>query len=371
MAGGCSTDGVYRFAGEAGACLRVVTRLRSMPGPSLRMMAKRSSKATATQDQGVDARWRVVLLAGKEIYLHAAWTKQIRQALEEAHGGVDVVLYDGATARPAEVLDDCRSMGLMQPYRLVIVDQADQFVKEDSRPIVERYAQAPSETATLVLRAEKWNKGKLDAMIESCGSILACDPPANARAWLADHAKRAGIRISPEAIGLLLDRVGDDLGRLHGELEKLSLAAGDLGGDITESLVAEMVGATREEDLWKNQSRLLSRDPNIALGHLHMLLDRSPREAAVPVAYMCMDLARKIHGCSRGMRQGIPPGVLSKDLRLWGAEAIFDIARAADPDKAGEVFAQAVGVDHRQKTGVGDASRALEVLTLRFGSLGR
>lgn len=304
--------------------------------------------------------------------MHAAYTRRIRQALEETHGGIDIALHDGAAARPADVLDDCRTMGLMQPHRLVIVDAAEQFVKEDNRPIVERYAQSPSECATLLLRATTWHKGRLDAIIEKCGAILACDAPPDVAAWLSQHAKEQGVRLSPKAAALLVDRIGDDLGRLHGELEKLSIAALDSGGEVTDALVAELVGATREEDMWKSQSRLLADDPQAVLQHLHVLLDNNPRDATVPVAYLFMDLARKIHGCARGMQQGVSQFELSRDLKLWSAkEEVFAIARKAGPGRAAQVFAQAVALDQRQKTGVGDAVRGLEILALRFASLRR
>ncbi len=337
-------------------------------------MAARTSRKPVQGASAVeiDPRWRIILLAGPELFLQAELTRRIRAALEEAHGGVDVALHDGASARPADVLDDCRSLGLMQPYRMVIVDAADQFVKEDSRPIVERYAVAPSESATLVLRASTWHKGKLDSLIEACGAVIPCTSPANIPAWLTQHAKEIGVRISTKAAALLVDRVGDDLGRLHGELEKLSLAALDTGGEISDALVAEMVGATREEDVWKSQARLLAANPEAALKHLHTLLDAGPRDATVPVAYLCMDLARKMHACARGIQQGVSPNAVAAELRLWTAkEEVIALARKAGPKRAARLFAQSVAIDHRQKTGVGDAVRGLEILTLRFASLSR
>lgn len=337
-------------------------------------MPARASRKSEQDASGieVDPRWRIILLAGPELYLQAENTRRIRAALEAAHGGVDVTLHDGASVRPAEVLDDCRTLGLMQPYRLVIVDAADQFVKEDSRPIIERYAAAPSESATLVLRASTWHKGKLDALIEKCGAVIPCAPPADIPTWLTRHAREIGVRISPRAAVLLVDRVGDDLGRLHGELEKLSLASMDSGGEISDALVAEMVGATREEDIWKSQARLLTANPEAALKHLHTLLDAGPREATVPVAYLCMDMARKIHACSRAIQQGISLYSVAGELKLWSAkEEVFALARKTGPRRAAKNFAQCVALDHRQKTGVGDPVRGLEILTLRFASLNR
>ena len=111
-------------------------------------MAKRSagtSRAPNSDD-------RIVVLIGKELFLRAQYTSMLRASLEKVHGEIETFQFSGDSVDPAEVLDECRSFGLMASYKLVIVDDADQFVRADTRPMIERYAQNPSEQATLVLR---------------------------------------------------------------------------------------------------------------------------------------------------------------------------------------------------------------------------
>jgi DNA polymerase III delta subunit len=318
---------------------------------------------------------RIVLLTGKELFLHAEHTERLREKLRAAHGGADTFRFDGESADPAAVLDECRTFGLMSPHKLVVVDAAEQFVKDDRRPIMERYAAAPSDGATLVLRAETWRTGKLDRLIEACGVIVACDPlkPAQAVAWCVDVCRaRHGATLSAEGARLLVDRLGTDLARLDGELEKLALDAsgGERAAVISERAVAETVGRSREEAVWVIQSALLTRDAGTAVSAVRDAVEMS-RHPTVLISWACVDLARKLHGAARGLDAGERPFDLVKSLRLWGdsQEAILSAARRMRPDEAATLLRAAVEADVRQKTGGGDPQRLLERLALRFASV--
>lgn len=318
----------------------------------------------------------MVLLAGKELFLHGEHTERLREALREAHGEVDVVRYDGATVEPAAVLDECRTFGLMQQHKIVVVDQADQFVKETHRPMVERYVTSPSDAATLVLRAETWHKGKLDAMIEKCGIIVRCEPVTSGEAsrWaVARCAKAHGTTLEPEGASLLVERLGTDLGRLDSELAKLALNAmtpGGKPGQVTAALVGELVGRSREEEVWVIQSALLSRDPAVAIGAVRDAIEVS-RHPTVLVSWACVDLARKVHGAAQGLAAGARPFDLVRGLRLWGSsqEAVLSAARRVEPRRAAALLREAIRADVRQKTGVGEPQRILEALALRFAGM--
>jgi DNA polymerase III delta subunit len=136
------------------------------------------SEAAPMGASALDASRRVVVLYGPEVFLRTQYTVQLRGSLEAKFGGVEIFQLDGATAQVVDVLDECRSFGLMAGHKLVIVEDADQFVKEGTREVLERYAANPSENATLLLRSEKWRTGNLDGIIiEKGGAIVRCEAP--------------------------------------------------------------------------------------------------------------------------------------------------------------------------------------------------
>jgi DNA polymerase III subunit delta len=330
------------------------------------------ARKPAPTPAGLSADARVVILHGKEAMLRQLHTQALREALSKVHGSVDTLTFDGQTAQAADVLDECRSFGLIAGYKLVLVDHADQLVKEATRPLFERYCEALAEGgeagATLVLRADTWRPGNLDKKVAAVGAVIKCEEPSRdeAIAWAVRRAaKEHKAALQPDAAEMLVDRVGANLARLDSELGKLSAAAGE--NAIDPRLVAYFVGASREEQVWGIQESILSAPPEEALRHLRYILDVS-RQPAVMVSWALTDLARKIHAASRAMAQGAKPGELFKPLKLWGGsgEAVLGAARRIPPGRALELLRAAVRADMRQKSGFGEPERTLEMLVLEF-----
>ncbi len=327
-------------------------------------MAKRSSPkaATPTADD------RVVALVGKEIFLRTEHTSALKKALEGAHGQVDVVRFDGESTSAAEVLDECRSFGLLAGHKMVVVDEADRVLLADSRPLFERYCESPCEGATLVLRAEKWNRGKLDKLIDAAGAFVKCDAVDESRAvaWAGRRcAQQHGHPIENDAARLLVSKLGTDLGRIDAELAKLASGVPE-NEPVSRDHVVELVGQTREEELWSVQAEILSGDCERAIGYVRRLLDGAPRDAAVPVTFACVDLARKLAGLAAAKAQGRDARSAAKDLKIWGPgqQEMLRAAGRMSPAEARRLFARAVDADAAQKSGLGRPDRVLERLAV-------
>lgn len=336
-------------------------------------MAKRAaSPAKKPPAAQLDASTRIALITGKDAWLRSGYTDRLRAALTEAHGAIDTFRYDGASASITEPLDECRSFGLLAAHKLVIVDDADDWVKGDERrPIIERYAANPSDAATLVLRSESWHPGKLDKLIADHGAIIKCDSPdrRTAEAILIRKAREELARdLTPDAARMLVDRVGTDSGRLAQEIAKLA-AASTHNAQITPALIRELTGVTREEQAWEIQRAVLFGTPEQALAKLRELLEVS-RVPTQPLRWSLMDLARKVHGASRGLADRRSPGELSSAFKLWGdiQDGVFTAARKLPPASAARLLNDTLNLDRDSKTGFGDEVRLLEALTLRFTS---
>ncbi|MGP1273162.1 MAG: DNA polymerase III subunit delta [Phycisphaerales bacterium] len=314
----------------------------------------------------------ILVLHGKEAFLRADYTRTLRERLAQTRGEIETLYFDGTRDALADVLDECRSFGLMQQHKLVAVDNADQLIKGDGRPLIERYAQAPVENATLVLRCDTWHRGNLDKLIEQAGGeIVKCEdlPPHAALGWATDRASRQhGVTLDRAAGELLVERIGGDLGRLDAELGKLAAASN--GKAITRELVGELVGMTREEEAWSIQAMMLSRNPEAMLRQLRTILDNSKQDQTVLTFFAAMDLCRKLHLATEGLRQGMTPDTLARSLKLWGPsrEAVLSAARRLTPETTSALLTMSVEADRRSKSGLGRADRLLERVALAIGS---
>ncbi|MEZ6235604.1 MAG: hypothetical protein R3B68_15570 [Phycisphaerales bacterium] len=356
----------------------------------------------------LDASTRVAVLHGKDAYLRSRHTAELRAALEAEHEDLDVLSFDGLSAQPADVLDECRSFGLMARHKLVVVDNADSFIKESARPLLERYCQAPSDSATLVLRSDRWNKGKIDDRIGQIGAIIKCEAfsPAEAVGFVGAQAKEHGASIEPATAAMLVERVGTDAGRLSGEVAKLAIAAGcwDVSGasgnakgakeakagkgskgskagaggtgvqtpTIAAAHIDELVGQTREDEAWGLQDVLIEGRPEPILASLRRVLDNAPRETGVLVTIVMIDLARKMHALGQAMAAGENPRSVTGKLRIWPFEragAMVERARRSSPDRLRDLVHAAIEADLRQKSGLGRSHRTIERLALKFAAV--
>lgn len=339
------------------------------------IMAK-SKTPTLTADM------RIVLIHGDEPFLRTSHTQTLLEALQEAHGDITPIVYDGETVDLATVLDELRSYGLMQPYKMVILDNADAFLaakgddddsdpgspKANIRSAMERYAANPVDHATLVMRARTWRKGKIDKLIDKCGAIVPvkpCTPVAAAKWCVGRCAKRYGCTIDGQAASALVDRMGTALNRLDVELQKLAAYVGE-GNVIQREDVILLGGQTSDEKAWAVQNAAL-QSPADAMSMLDELL-AVPNVNEVPTSWALCDLTRKLYAACALRDQGVAPGAVSKRLRLWGEaqRLVMNAAGRLDRTRAAKLSRVAISADQRLKSRPDDKRRTLESVTIQL-----
>lgn len=332
----------------------------------------------------------MAIFHGPEVYLRSGYTEQLKSAIEKAGHEVQVIRFDGVTAAPADVLDECRSLSLLAPYKMVIVDDADQFItpkksgdgeddesedeSKDSgkrRAMLERYVQSPSEQVTLVLRSEDWWKGKLDKLALKVGVVKECAPLDKKRAanWAATRARQTyGRSMEVSAVELLVSSLNGDLARIDGELAKLSGTTRE-GETISAALVERLVApVAQERKPWELSDVLLNADPSSAMNKLHELLDRCGIDP-VALRWACLDTATKLHAVSQEIARGVPAAAAGKSFKFFfGAKAdgCRRVGKNAGPGACAALLRECVEADWRGKTGQGDAVHGLEGLVLSF-----
>jgi len=340
----------------------------------------------------------VAVLHGPEQFLIAQHTRDLRDALTRKHAEIDVFTFDGGSVSPAEVLDECRSMGLMMRHKLVMIDNVEKFLSESddeadavpkgpsrrgapasrsARELMESYAKQPESGATLLLRANVWRPGNLDkAIIAGGGVIVKCEKIGidAALSWAMARAPKAlGVALAPDAAELMIEELGNDLARISSELDKLAIAArarpseGGAAPAITIDLVRHLVGASRQDDAWSMQSELLAGSMPGALGALRARLDLS-RMSPVLLGVAYIDLARKLSRASIAASLGKRDNEIAGEAGLWGAASgpIVSVAKRLPPPAAAALLREAIRADERQKSGDGDPEHILEGLTVTF-----
>ncbi len=324
-------------------------------------------------------RTRICVLYGTEPMLLRLCFDSLRSVIESVHHRFETVRFDGQTASLADIFDHLCSLSLLAPYKLIVVDAADVFVTAH-RQALERYAAKPVDHATLILRSQKWHRGKLDQLIERVGCVIKCEPlPAgNAKTWLIDRAKDVYQRtLDPVAAMALVDRLGCDLMQLDGELAKLAVTVG-ADQRIGLSHIDHVVRRGGDEQAWAVQEAVLASLVQWAsasggrtaaapggragvIEKIHDLVDHAG-QADVLVAYFVADLVRKLLLGAMMKRQGYGAQQIAQRFKLWGPRKrlFMTVLDRIDESALSRMFDQVIRFDVRSKTGRGSPVRNLE-----------
>src|SRR5213593_2836714 len=135
---------------------------------------------------------------------------------------------------------------LLAAVRVVVLRGVENVRKTSKvRQALVRYLQAPNPTTLLILVQGAGEPP--DAELARSATTVAIEPlPApRVHKWVAHRAKQLQLTLEPDAAELLVQTVGNDLGALAGELEKLAavVAGRTSGGGATREDVAALVGA--------------------------------------------------------------------------------------------------------------------------------
>jgi DNA polymerase-3 subunit delta len=302
----------------------------------------------------------VYALVGSDSFRQLQALHDILAAMPADVQRVDV---EGDRAELAEVLDELRSFAMFGGAKLVVVREADAFISR-FREQLEDYVANPSQSGTLVLRLNSLPANqRIYKAIAKTGKIEDCNPPKDAVRWAADHGQSAhGIKLSPDAARLLVELVGNDLGRLDGELAKLALQADDRGGKVDADAVTNSAAFQREQEMWDMTNELAAGNAAAALKRWRQLiqLDSSAEFRAVTWLGMWLeDVGAVVNNGNTSKLTWKYKNRLNQFMSAARALGKAGHARALD------LLAE---IDHQSKSGVGDAASNVERFILTIGN---
>jgi DNA polymerase III subunit delta len=171
---------------------------------------------------------------------------------EERESGF--VRHDLGEASLAAVIDDARSMNLFAARRVVAAVSAEAALPkvlsrdregavddDDGAPrggedVLAAYMRDPSPGVVLLVEATRWDfEGEDKKKLERVRKFYSAIPDLvefkrhsaeDARMEAQSLARKAGLRVEPSAMELLVESLGNDMARIATEIEKLSLYAG-------------------------------------------------------------------------------------------------------------------------------------------------
>jgi DNA polymerase-3 subunit delta len=300
----------------------------------------------------------VYALAGESSYLQL---EKLGELLRMAPPDTQRLDMEGDSAQLADVFDELRSFAMFGGSKVLIMRDGEEFISR-FREQVEGYLANPSTSATLVLRCNKKipSNQRVYKLLQKCGEIIDCDPPKDVVRWIIARAKDAhALTVNLDVAQLIFEFIGNDMGRIDNELAKLALTGKQriALADIEESVAFQAV-----RPMWDLTNALSMGNKEEAVRRWRQLLQMEKSAEFRGITWLSLWL-ENVRRALELLRQGIAPGAIAKELRIWPAsmgDSFITVARHLGDAGVCKAMAQLAEIDYQSKTGVGDAAENVE-----------
>lgn len=256
-------------------------------------------------------------------------------------------------------LAELMSPSLFADGRVVVLEAAHEAAKDTAEAVLD-YARTPSEGIVLVVEHPGGNRGKAlaDGLRTAGAAVTEC--PRMTRfedraAFVREEVRRAGGRISADAVPVLLDAIGSDLRELAAAAAQL---ATDTDGAVDAAAVRRYHRGRAEVTGFTVAEKVMSGDRSAALEALRWAT--SLGVAPVLVADALADAVRTVARVSASGR-GDPYRMASQlGMPPWKVKKAIGQARGWHPDGLAEALHLVAGVNADVKGAAADADYALE-----------
>ncbi len=292
----------------------------------------------------------VAVLFGEESHLKQQCIAKLTELVlgTGPDAAVGLVKFSGKDTELKTVKSELQTVGMFASSRLVVVEDADEFVT-NYREGLEAYCLKPSSRSVLVLDCKSWKSNtRLAKKIAESGLELDCGELAAGalQKWITEHAAAAhGKQLSRDSASLLMELAGTGLGQLSMELAKLASYVGERP-QIKPEDVRQLVGGWKAEETWTMTDAVRDGNPGLALTCLSKLLHAG--EAAPKILGGLIYVFKKFAVATERSRRQMPlrealreAGIFPRDIdsserylkRLGRPRADQLFARLADADR--------------------------------------
>jgi DNA polymerase-3 subunit delta len=239
----------------------------------------------------------------------------------------------------SSVLDDARSLSLFAANRVIWASGAEAALP---RRIVEKddgaaddglsgYLRDPTPGTVVVFECSRYEfEGEDKQKLERVQKFFAAIPDvvefrpfplADARRLAQDLARDAGLRIGLAEIGLLVEALASDAGRIANEIEKLSLYAGK-ERKISADDIARLVPNAQDSTIFELVEFLGRRDRRRSLDSLDRLI-REGEYLPLALTFLATQFRLALAAQEAGLRnsQQIQNYFTKQGIRIWRQRA--------------------------------------------------
>lgn len=277
------------------------------------------------------------LIAGTDAAKIDATRARLRARAEREGGAAALEVFEPGEGRGMPdheaLLQAIPAMSLMDSRRYLLADGVERWRERQLEPVLAALPGLPPDL-TLVLICRDKPAAKLRKAVQAArGEVHEYEAPKARempRALVAE-AGRLGVRLDSGAARILVQRMGANPVRLHNELERLALWAGERG-EVGAGDLEEMIADTSEAAVWSLSDALIEGNAPAALVIGERLIGQGEN-----VTGLIYGLASRLRGaCAAAaqLEEGIPPKQVESSLKMHPYAAKQLVGRVRDADLA-------------------------------------
>lgn len=181
--------------------------------------------------------------------------------LNESEAGFNLTIFYGRDADWTAIVNACRRYPMFAERQVVLLKEAQQMRDVEK---LEAYIDNPLPSTVFVV---SYKEKKVDArtkfakLLKQKGEMLTTKKMYDNQLpeWVNQMVQQKGLTMSQKGLLLLVDHIGNDLSRLHNEVDKIAV---NLNGrkNITEEDIETFVGISKEFNVFEFQDAVVKKD---------------------------------------------------------------------------------------------------------------
>ncbi len=217
----------------------------------------------------------------EEFYIDEVMDFAEKKILTEADAQFNLSIFYGKDANWADVINSCRRYPMFSERQVVLLKEAQQMREIEK---LESYVEKPLGSTILVVSYKGKSldgRSRLAKLLKKNGDVFVSKKIFDNQlpAWTNGFLQSKGYEITPRALSMIVDHVGNDLSRIANEVEKLSVNLGT-EKNITEDDIEKYIGVSKEYNISELQDAISKKDLEKAI-RIVQYFESNPKAAPI------------------------------------------------------------------------------------------
>lgn len=230
--------------------------------------------------------------------------------LTEDEKGFNLTILYGRDVKIADIIANARRYPMMAEYQVVIVREAQDLHKSIESLIDYVNNMQPTTILVMCYKYKKLDGRKaLSKAVKKAGVLFESKPLYESKIpdWIVSQLKKENYSITMKGAVMLEEFLGNDLGKINNELQKLQLIL-PKGSKITPELIEENIGISKDFNNFELQKALGIKDYEKAFRILNYYAQNpkaNPILRILPVLYFYFSKLLIYHSLSDKSNQAV------------------------------------------------------------------